>query len=349
MRRTSRWLVAGALAALALAGVGPLAAQERYALEGNRVAVHNLAGVVRVEPGSGGAVVVEVARGGADAARMRVETGRDDGEAVLRVVTPGDRVVYPRLGRSSSTSLRVRGDGRIGGGAGSRTVRVTGRGRGVEAYADLVVRVPAGRTLALHQGVGRVEVANVEGSLRVKTASAPVAVSGTRGALDVDVGSGSVRVERAAGSLTVDTGSGSVRLAEVRGDRVRVDTGSGSVAAAGVRADALEVDVGSGAVSLRDVHAGQVTVDTGSGSVHLVLGAPARRVKVDTGSGAVRLEVPPAQGGELVVDTGSGGIRVDAPVERVESRRSYFRGRLGDGEGRIEIDTGSGGVRVTRS
>lgn len=342
-----RVLAGAALVAVSLAS--PAAAQraERFALRGERVAIHNLAGEVRVVSGTGAEVVVEVARGGGDAAELRVNRGRDGDTERLVVLTPGTRVVYPRMGRSSSSTLNVREDGTFG--RGGRRVTVSGGGRGTEAYADLTVRVPAGRTVTLHQGVGRVEVTNVAGDLDINTASASVAAAGTRGSLTVDVGSGSVRVERAEGDVDVDTGSGSVRVAEVRGRRLRIDTGSGSVTGSGVTADEVVVDVGSGAVNLARVQAGAITVDTGSGSVQLALSAPARSVEVDTGSGSVRLAVPASFGAEVEIDTGSGGIQVDVPAQAQTVRRDYYRGRIGDGRGRLEIDTGSGGVRITRS
>jgi len=338
-----------ALAALVAAASAPAEAQqaESYALRGGRVAIHNLAGEVRLTGGSGGEVVVEVARGGADASALRVVRTREEGGDRLLVSPPGDRVVYPRLGRSSRSTLSVREDGTLG--RGGRRVTVTGSGSGTEAYADLTVRVPAGRSVTLHQGVGKVEVANVDGDLRVNTSSASVATADTRGSLTVDVGSGSVRVERAVGDVDVDTGSGSVRMADVRGRRIRIDTGSGSVNGQSLTTDDLEVDVGSGGVQLSGVSAGEVKVDTGSGAVQLALAGPARSVKIDTGSGGVRLAVPASFGAELAIDTGSGGIQVDVPAQAQTVRRSQYRGRIGDGSGRVEIDTGSGGVRVTRS
>ena len=62
----------------------------------------------------------------------------------------------------------------------------------------------------------------------------------------------------------------------------------------------------------------------------------------------VDLTVPPAFGADVQIGTGSGGITVDVPVTRREARRSSFRGRIGDGNGRVMIDTGSGAVRVRR-
>lgn len=346
MTETTLRALAGAALLAALAA--PAAAQaERHSLPGERVEIHNLAGEVRVAAGSGAEVVVEVTRGGSAARELRVDRRREGGAERLVVVTPGDRVVYPRLGGRSTSSFSVRQDGTFG--RGGRRVTVVGSGRGTEAYADLLVRVPAGRTVTLHQGVGKVEVANVEGNLTVNTASASVAASGTRGSLRVDVGSGSVRVERAEGDVSVDTGSGGVRLSDIRGSRLHVDTGSGSVAGSGLAAEEVVVDVGSGGVDLSGVRAGTVRVDTGSGSVQLSLAAPARSVKIDTGSGGVRLAVPASFGAEVEIDTGSGGIAVEVPAEARTVRRSHYRGRIGDGRGRVEIDTGSGGVRITRS
>ncbi|HEU5049461.1 MAG TPA: hypothetical protein VFU00_03995, partial [Gemmatimonadales bacterium] len=60
------------LAGLFVAAAAPLAAQQasRHTLSGNAVALYNIAGTVRVDPGSGGAVTAEVTRHGADAARL---------------------------------------------------------------------------------------------------------------------------------------------------------------------------------------------------------------------------------------------------------------------------------------
>ena len=42
-------------------------------------------------------------------------------------------------------------------------------------------------------------------------------------------------------------------------------------------------------------------------------------------------------------------IRVEVPAQAQTVPRDHYRGRIGDGRGRVEIDTGSGGVRITRS
>lgn len=339
---TARLILPLAIAVSAL----PLAGQraERFTITGSRAVVHNLAGEVTVTAGSGSAVVVEVTRGGADASRLRVS---HDGDAV-RVAFPGDRVIYERMGARSRSTISVRQDGSLGGGMRSRRVTVSGTGTGTRAHADIRMTVPSGRSVVLHQGVGRVQVTNVNGDLQVHTHSAEVRAQGTRGELDVAVGSGAVQVRDAQGEVAVATGSGAVTLAGVRGDVVEVETGSGGVNATDVRTQQLSIDVGSGAVTASGISARQASVETGSGAVDLTLTGDAQNVTIETGSGGVTLSLPAGFGADLAVSTGSGGINVDVPVTRREARRGFFRGRIGDGGGRVEIDTGSGGVRVRR-
>lgn len=333
--------------ALALAGAALPAAGQRYTLGGGGAAVYNLAGEVTVAPASGADVVVEVTRGGEDARALRVD--RSGGN--LRIVYPGDRVVYGRMGRNSSTQMSIGSDGTFGGGMRFRQRRVTiaGSGRGTRAWADVRVLVPAGRTVAIHQGVGRVSVNNVNGRLSVQTAAAPVRTAGTRGELDIDTGSGAIEVRGAEGDVSLDAGSGSVTVDAVRGSSVKVSTGSGSVTGTNLRAPAVNVEVGSGSVRLSGVSARDVSVETGSGGVQLALSSDAQRVNVETGSGGVTLGLPAGFGADLHVETGSGGIDVQVPVTNRRVARSRFDGRIGDGGGRVEIDTGSGGVRVHRN
>jgi hypothetical protein len=164
----------------------PVSAQtSRHVLKGDSVAVYNLVGELRVEAGSGSDVVVEVQRGGDDSAKLEILTGPIRGRETLRIIYPDDVIVMPDWGRGWNTTLRVRDDGTFGDdgdghGRGwsrdGREVRITGRSRsGLEAYADLRVTVPKGKTISLNVGVGKAFVSNVEGNIRVSVASADVA------------------------------------------------------------------------------------------------------------------------------------------------------------------------------
>ncbi len=330
-------------------------AQETWRLDGERVAIYNLAGEVEVVRGGGSGVEVEIDRGGADGERLRVEVDRIDGSEALRVIYPDDRVVYERMGRSSAT-IRVRDDGtffrnRSGGGRPrGDEVRISGRGRGLEAHADIVVRVPPGVAVAVYLAAGSGQAAGLASDLVFRTASGAVEVAGVVGDVEVDTGSGAVAISDVEGDVTADTGSGAIGLENIRGDRLDADTGSGGVRGSNVSVGRLLVDTGSGSIRIDGLSAADIDCDTGSGAVHLSMLSDVDRMVVDTGSGSVTVGVPSDFGAELELDTGSGRISVDVPDRVVEtSRRTHFRGAVGDGNGSVVIDTGAGGVTIRRN
>lgn len=335
------WVVAALIAT-------PVAGQEVVRVSGDDVAIYDLAGRVEIVRGGGPDVVVRIERGGDDAASLRVETGDQGGRPTLRIIFPDDEIVYPEMGRRSNTTVSVREDGTFGDGGrrdGDR-VRIRGSGDGLEAWADLVIEVPAGRTVSAYLAVGAMDASGVAGNLRLDTGMGRVTAGDITGALDVDTGSGRVVVEGVEGSLRVDTGSGNVEVSDVRGELVQIDTGSGTVVAMAIAAPRLRIDTGSGSVELGEISSADVVVDTGSGRLDIELLTDVDRLELDTGSGSVTVRVPADIGAMVEIDTGSGNIDLDFPLEVSSVRRDRVQGRLGDGDGTIQIDTGSGSVRI---
>lgn len=328
-----------------------LSAQERQVLTGQTITIYNLAGEVRLEPGSGTDVVVEVNRGGRDAAKLEVRLR--GGQLVIRY--PDDEIIYRAADSDGSrwshwSDLRVREDGTFGGDgmSGGRRTVIRSRGDGLEAHADLIVKVPAGKRVEVHLAAGLVEANNVDGDLDIDVYSASVRATGTKGRLLIDAGSGSVRVADASGELDVDTGSGSTTLSGLRMSRVVVDAGSGSIEARDVQAERFSVDVGSGSVRVEALTTDDLLIDTGSGGVRVELAKVPRRSGIDTGSGSVTIALPEDAAADLDIDTGSGGIASDFPVTADTFQRRELRGRIGGGGPLIKVSTGSGGVRLQK-
>ena len=342
------------VAAAALMVTAPAVAgqsSEEFRLSGGDVAVYNLAGEARITRGQGSDVVVRVITQGSDAADLEIEVGRVDGAEALRVIYSSDRIIYPELGRGSSTTVQVNSDGTFyDGGRRSRgdRVEVRGSGRGLEASADLEIEVPDGTEFALYLAVGATDIRGVEGDFIIDTGSGEVTAQDIEGSLNVDTGSGQVSVLRVEGDVEVDTGSGRVDVEDVRGSEINVDTGSGSVTGLNLSAGTVRVDTGSGGIELEQVASGDVYLDTGSGSVRVELLQDIETLMVDTGSGSVTVWIPEGAGAELEVESGNGGIDLDFPVQIRRADRDHVVGSIGDGRGRINIDTGSGSVRLAR-
>jgi hypothetical protein len=339
----------------------PLAAgaqTEHRALSGDRVAIYNLAGHLRIQAAGGSDVTVDVTRGGRAASQLNIATGPIRGAQTLRVLYPSDRIIYPELRYHTRTQLHVDEDGTFDDNSSGRdwrgwfgrgSVEILDSGSGVDAHADMIIGVPKGQRVVVHWGVGDATVTNVDGDIRLSVASATVTTEHTRGSLSLDTGSGGVTVTDAEGSVNLDTGSGGLTLTGVHGDELNLDTGSGSVRGGDIDVRTLKADVGSGGLRLTHVKAPRVNADVGSGGLELDLAAPVSDLSVESGSGGVTLRLPAAQGAELDIDTGSGGVESDFAIQTNRVSRNHVRGKIGDGSGRIRIDAGSGHVRLIKS
>jgi lia operon protein LiaG len=335
--------------------VAPSTASERFSLKGDDVAIFNLVGSVAVESGAGPGVVVEVARAGKDAAALAVETEPKGLRQTLRVRYPGKRIVYEGLGRGSHSALQVRPDGTFDddgfksfGGYQNR-VTVAGSGSGIEAHANLSVRVPEGQKVSIYMVAGKVSVTNVAGEIYVENGTGTIITSRTRGWLRLDSGSGSVRVNHAQGDVYLDNGSGNIEVSDIRGKRLAVESGSGHIDISQIHVDELDVESGSGGVEVASLDAPEIQIDIGSGGLKLDLASDIRSLAVDAGSGDVAVRIPEHLGAELDVSTGSGGIEITVPCEISTRERHHIRGRIGDGEGKFRIDSGSGAVTISRN
>jgi hypothetical protein len=325
---------------------------EQRSIRGGEVAIYNLAGQLRAMPGTGDAVTVEITRRGADRDKLQIEAGTLRNRETLRIVYPSDRIIYPELRDRGRIRMRVRDDGTFSDDGWTRDsrdeVEIRGTGTGLEAFADMIVRVPRGQKIDLYLGAGRIEVANVEGDVLVDVGAAEVDISGTKGALSLDTGSGKVAVRDATGTLNIDTGSGGVTIDRVKGDVLNIDSGSGGIQASDVDMRDLEADVGSGGLRFYRTKATNITVEAGSGGVNLELLSDVENLEVETGSGGATIRLPATVGAELEAETGSGGFSTDFEITTRRVSRNHVVGRIGDGKGRIRLEAGSGSIRLLK-
>ncbi len=340
------------------------AAQNHVTLPGDAV-LYDLVGQVRLVPGTGSAVVVDVQPQGADAGRLRTQSGEAGGWRTLRVVFPADEIVYERMHGGGNTEMDVRPDGTFGDrafwrevaaggrafdpGEEHRRVRISGSGSGLHAFADAVIQVPAGRRVAVFLGVGRVDAENIGGRLWLTTASGDVGLSGIRAGAHVSTGSGDLHLTDVAGDVTAATGSGDVTVEGARTSAFHLSTGSGDVTGDRLELGELVARTGSGDVKLRGVAAPRATVSTGSGDVELQLTGSLSALEVSTGSGNARVALPASTGAQVRLSSGNGELETEVPMELIRRRHGALEGRIGNGQGTIRISTGSGSVSLRRS
>jgi len=371
MRRSVPVLACVAL--LLLCGALPLHAEvtrtvraELPAGQAARFAVENLAGSITVLPGDAREIIaIATIHAESDELAQQVSFATIETEGQAPIL----RLRYP-LGEHGTIRFPARGDGASSGhsgdggflsglfGCGLNTsghydghrVKISSAS-GVLLYADLEVRLPAGREAdaSFHIVAGGITAHDLKGKLRFDTGSGDIRIDRLAGRIDGDTGSGDVIANDVTGEhLGCDTGSGSCRIKGFKGETIDCDTGSGNVVISGGSAASIKADTGSGNIRIETDRVERVQADTGSGNIALLTsGLTLKRVAAETGSGNVRFGLGPEASFELIADQGSGTLRSGyADAQPILNGRELIGYRRGTGGARIDVDTGSGNVTI---
>lgn len=167
---------------------------------------------------------------------LRLDTGRDGGEARVLVETPN---MHGPGDRYASLDLVIEVPERLG-------LHVT------DSSGDLTVRHVGG--LTLEDSSGEIKIDDVNGSIDLRDSSGSVEIGTVRGDVRLNDSSGDLHVHDVTGSVLVENdSSGNIELQGVRGDaEIRVDS-SGDIVASGIRGDFTVNRDSSGRIRYRDV------------------------------------------------------------------------------------------------
>ncbi len=322
---------------------------------GATFAVENLAGRMRIRPGTGDRVIVVAtvhAESEALASRFRLDTLTPEGTTTVRVRYPDgeDDVRYrlPSHGEHHSFALelfshsesRVRYD--------DRSFHVSS-GHGTLLHADLDIELPSGdRAGTFRVAVGLLSASDLSGPLAFETKSADLELYRLRGAIRIHSSSGDVHAEEIRGDWKSELSSGDIVLERLTAASADFRSSSGDVRATAVAAGRLSLETGSGDYRIVDADVGELTARTGSGDILIESRSPRlARFHAHTGSGDIVLRLPRDASFDAHARLSSGDMRV-AFSEGTATRRDgeIVAFRRGDGATKIEVETGSGDFTI---
>lgn len=258
---------------------------ERFALSGAAVTVQDVAGEVRVEPGTGTDVVVTVTRVGADANRLRIERGANGKGDAIRIIADSRRLLFPALPggadsvefRQGSSALKPGNGGFLGlfTGRSTKVLRTPGAA-GATAHADVVVQLPPGRRLEVQLGAGRLAVGATSGEVHAYTIGGATEAGAPAGRVVLDAHAGGITARGGSGELTLTSRGGPVDVSGFHGSSLTVRTQAGGITGDDVSAASISFRSGAGDVGLSRARATRVEAIAGAGELRL------REVAADT-------------------------------------------------------------------
>jgi len=275
--------------------------------------VDNLSGDIRIVPGTGRNLTIEISR----VSRGRTEAEAKAGLSRVRVETThrGDRAtartVYPR-DRQSNYSVSV----------------------------DYVVTAPAGTRITAKTISGNLTIGAFTGELSLNSMSGNVQVTGATRVLHAKTVSGDVTLTDcgAEGLLEASTMSGAVTGTNITARRVELQSISGTVTGRNVSAQAVKLNSMSDDVVFDGdlASGGRYEFTSHSGTVRLsVDGRTGFTFDASTFSGSVRTDIPLKSNN---VGASAGSRRATRNV----------RGTFGDGSATVNATTFSGDVIVMK-
>jgi lia operon protein LiaG len=339
------------IALIALIAQPQAAHAQRYELTGANVAIYNLAGSIRIEPGTGSNVVVEVKLTGRDANRLTVKTDAVGGVPTLRVIYPGDEIVADQMDAGSETTVRVNDDGTFNGSRSGRRMKIKGRGANdaTHAQADLVVRMPAGVRLDAHQAVGDLNAQDISGELSLHSSAGQIGISGGSGGIHAETASGEIGVQNTTGNLDLSSASGEVGVQNATARSISIHVASGSIDVQDAKADRIELETASGEVTVSRTTTARLKASSASGNVRAQLDGDVRDVDLSTASGNAEALVAASFSGNVELETASGTVDVDFPINIAMKRRNHVRGTIGEGgSARVSLSSASGNVKLLK-
>lgn len=273
--------------------------------------LENLSGDIRIVPGSGRELTVDITRH----SRGRTEADAKTGLTRVRVETThrGDRAtartVYPQNERQPNYSVSV----------------------------DYVVTAPAGTRITAKTLSGDVTVGAITGDLTINSTSGDVRITGATRLLHAKTVSGDVVLQNCAGPDVLEAGtmSGDVTGTNIKARRVELHSISGAVTGRNVTAQSAKLATMTDDVifdgDLAD--GGRYEFSTHSGDVRLTLdGRTGFNLEATTFSGSVSSDL------SLKVENLGTGRRATRNL----------RGTFGDGSATITASSFSGSVVVTK-
>jgi hypothetical protein len=191
------------------------------------------------------------------------------------------------------------------------------------------VRMPKNADLELTTGDGRVELAELNGSIRVRTSDGSITASQLSGSIDLRSNDGHINARALTGTFNLHSGDGRITATELDG-KCEIFTRDGAIHLAG-RFDSLDVRSSDGAVAAR--------AEAGS--------KMASAWNITTKNGRVDVDVPRDLQANLDASTDDGHISLGLPVSmQGDISKKTVRGVINGGGPLLSIHSGDGSIRL---
>ena len=194
---------------------------------------------------------------------------------------------------------------------------------------DIEISVPRQADLDLHTGDGNVDVQGVRGSMVLHSGDGKLNLSELDGTLRAETGDGNIDLRNVRGDLTLHTGDGRIEVSGIDGS-LRAETGDGHIHVNG-RFDVLDVKTGDGGIDAEALDGSKLEAEW----------------RLSSGDGNLTLRMPGTIAADVELRTDDGHIDLAMPVTVMGRTGTHeVHGRINGGGKLLSLKTGDGSIRL---
>jgi len=210
------------------------------------------------------------------------------------------------------------------------------------------ITVPKNYNLNIKTGGGKIDVADIQGSVDLKTSGGSIVLGKIDGKVNAKTSGGIMTLEGSTGDAILHTSGGSIRIGKVDGD-VEARTSGGNIDADIVQGN-LKASTSGGALHFRNVN-GNLIGKTSGGPIEALLSAQIREpVELYTSGGNIKLTIPADFKANLAASTFGGHVFTDLPVMvRGKISSSSLNGLMNGGGPEVSLKTMGGNIDIIRN
>jgi hypothetical protein len=212
------------------------------------------------------------------------------------------------------------------------------------------VTVPRKFDADLETSGGPISVSDLTGEVNARTSGGSLNFNGIDGPVNGRTSGGSITLEGGKGRAVVHTSGGSIRITEVAGDVDASTSGGGiSIERASGR---VRAHTSGGSIEVREATGAIDASTSGGGVTASLLGQPKEECRLNTSGGSISVSLGKDIHVDLDASTSGGRVWTDFPVPRNGDRDRHqreLRAPLNGGGPLLYLHTSGGGISVRRA
>ncbi len=205
------------------------------------------------------------------------------------------------------------------------------------------VKVPMAYSLDLSTGGGPINVADINGNVKLDTSGGGITIGDVKGGdINAHTSGGNIRVADVTGNVEVDTSGGNISIGNVDEGDVDAHTSGGNIQVGDVRGD-LKANTSGGGIVLGTI-TGKSKIHTSGGNISVARGDG----DIDAHTSGGGIAIGPSKG-DVTVHTSGGNINIDMTEGDVNANTSGGSIMVSGSRGEIDIKTSGGNLSVDSS